>query len=255
MLFLAHQVLQGRWDPEFDQKTERTLASVLPTELKASKLTWPEQEASKIQFPTPRTSFQKTTEMIQAVAKRTRSLRNSFVKNVDGKLPRIQTRILTAAVALEEKVASTILQSKNPPGLAAEQIAEYRSGVEALAKEFSDQAGEYKKILNNIDSKVSAEAVEKKPILDFKVEDWEWPDHPAAEPLEKLAQAKNFSGAMIALDRWKRTAQIKDPEYFAFRLKLILLRAENPFIKEYLYNELTSAKQDEVLKNWRKQTS
>ena len=165
----------------------------------------------------------------------------------------MQKRILTTAQNLEEKVAALITNSPIPKGLAADQLEQYKGGIESLAKEFSDQAGEYKKLLAKIDEQVEKENADKRPIYGLDVANWSPPKHAAQSVLESLMEKKNFVGALITLDRFKRAGQMKDEEYYAWRVKIILTHAQSEFTKEYLHGELVNAKQESVIAQWRKQ--
>lgn len=251
MLLIAHQAKQGRADVELDAHAQRALASILPEDLKPAALTNTEKQALAIQFPKGKQAAALLTKKIPAIAAKVRELRQPFIAEINGKTAKVQRRILGTATDLEQKVSALILSSPVPAGLAADKVEEYKASVATLAKEFSDQSEEYKKLLATIEEKSGSVPEDKKAIYGFDLSDWDVSDGPESHPLNSMISQGKFAGAIFALDRWKQ-AGLKPEDYYAWRVKILLSHLNSPFMKEYVYNELETAKMDGLIKKWRK---
>ena len=253
LFLLALQMKAERWDPDFEPQDLKRLGDVVPPDLRASGTTKSEKAMAAIKFPDAMVSAKQATKMTQGIAEGTRKVRPSVIEDLKGKLPHVQVRILASAISLEERVAKMILNSPVPKELSDDQVAEYRTGIGELAKEFSNQADEYKKLVQAIDEKTQANSEEKKKL----VAPLELDSIPRVRPeieaiVQPLVDGRNATAALVVLDRWKNLNEIDETDYYTLRARLLVSSNPSQFMKEYVHGELLGSKQGALMDKWRK---
>jgi hypothetical protein len=197
-------------------------------------------------------SATRLAKTVERLASDTRWIRKLLEKDIKGKAPQVQRRILEAARVNEDKLAQLILSSPVPDGLTPEQQAQYKAGVGDLAKEFSQQAEDYGKIEAKIDATLKEaeqqELARMLPVL--KLDKWPWPST-KDDVLSKLVQARNSVGALIVLDLRRKEWFSEDEAYYWYRTGILLTSDSGEVMRRYLFEELSAEKQDRILSKCR----
>ncbi len=252
LFLLALQASAERWDPLIEKRDLKKLGDVAPADLRENEITKTEKSVAAIKFPAAAVSAEKATALLQKIAESTRKTRTGVARDLKDRLPPAQTRILAVVAALEDRVARSILDSPMPKGLSEADATEYRRGIESLAKEFSDQAEEYRKLSKAVEDKLIETDEEKKRLL-APIDLQHLPSvRPDIEPyLQTLVAAGNPTGALVALDRWKNLGEVAVKDYYTLRARVLLSISSSRFMKEYVYGELKAADQASIVAQWR----
>jgi tetratricopeptide (TPR) repeat protein len=248
LALLALRLNYGQWVFTPTKVEESWVKDLLPAKPKKVETTPTERRLKGLWYPSSKARPATLAKAVERLATDTRAIRELVKKDIVGKTPQVQRRIFEAARANEEKLAHLILSSPIPNGLSPEQQAQYKAGVEDLAKEFSQQAEEFGKIEAKIDSSVKdAEQQElARTIPVVKVEKWPWPST-RDDVLKKLVEAKNSVGALIVLDLRRKEWFSEDEAYYWYRTGILLSSDSGEVMRRYLFEELSAEKQDKIL--------
>lgn len=241
LLLLAHQLQGGKANVTLNAATLKILGNAVPAELLIVPPTAFEKEADK---------NIKSLKKVSVLAEVTRALRKRVIKDLEGKVPVVQMRILDKAIELEEKTAQKIISAPRPTQLSADQQKEYDAGIQELSKEFTNQASEFLKIKKAIQDKLNTHAKEM-GTAQVIINKWALPSGAVKDTIRSLLEKNNGTGALIVLERWKNLAAISPEEYHSMRAYILLFVNRSEFMTEYVYSELVSAKQDKLIEQWR----
>lgn len=244
ILFFSFQVEQDAFEPELPPWVKMTLKGVIPTYLlKEPKETDIERIAKAVKFPTAKANEAEKNKLIQKAIEKTREIRPKLVKEISNNSDRVKKRVLTAAIQLEDKISEHILGSPVPKELAEEKQGEYKAQIAELAKEFTDQSAEYKKILNKI------EETNLKLVTDDDIKSWSWVG-------QADVRSKALTGSpiqkQVALDRGLELELLTAPEYYDIKMRNILTHKKNLPLELAISEDLTGAKQTDLLKRIQK---
>jgi hypothetical protein len=245
-LLLAYQIAGQTWTPKLGPKARELLGNIAPSEPREGELTKSEQQIKAIRIPNENVSEKR----IAKLAEDTRQTRKRITKDLEGKSPNVQRRIVESAQILEESIAKIILDSPVPANLNEEQQTQYKNGVKELANEFTNQAEEYKKLATALNDKMGAEEKERQRRIAKIDPHSEVPSNDIKKVVEKLMDDKNFSGALVVVDRASSLNLLKPEEFQVFRGWILLTAHPSDFMKEYVRGELIEAKQDALLEKW-----
>ncbi|MFL5813142.1 MAG: hypothetical protein ACJ763_06155, partial [Bdellovibrionia bacterium] len=248
LALLALRLNHQQWAFSPTTEEESWVKGLLPAKPKHVELTPTESRLKGLRYPSAKAKAATLAKAVERLATETRAIRELVKKDIAGKTPQVQRRIFEAARGNEEKLAQLILSSPIPDGLSPEQQAEYKAGVEELAKEFSQQAEEFGKIEAKIDSTLKdAEQQELARTLPMvNVEKWPWPST-RDDVLKKLVQSKNPIGALIVLDLRRKEWFSENETYYWYRTGILLSSDSGEVMRRYLFEELSAEKQDKIL--------
>jgi TolA-binding protein len=248
LALLALRLNHGQWAFSPSKEEESWVKGLLPAQPKKVELTRTEKTLKALWYPSSKARAATLAKAVERLATDTRSIREMVKKDIVGKTPQVQRRIFEAARANEEKLAQLILSSPVPAGLNAEQQAQYKAGVEDLAKEFSQQAEEFSKIEAKIDSTLKdaeqQELARTLPVINL--EKWPWPST-KDDVLKKLIQSKNTVGALIVLDLRRKEWFPENEAYYWYRTGILLSSDSGEVMRRYLFEELSAENQDKIL--------
>jgi hypothetical protein len=252
LALLALRLSHGEWAYSPSHEEEAWVKGLVPAKAKVVEMTTTERRIKSLQYPSSKVSATRLAKTVERLASDTRWIRKLLEKDIKGKAPQVQRRILEAARVNEDKLAQLILSSPVPDGLTPEQQAQYKAGVGDLAKEFSQQAEDYGKIEAKIDATLKEaeqqELARMLPVL--KLDKWPWPST-KDDVLSKLVQARNSVGALIVLDLRRKEWFSEDEAYYWYRTGILLTSDSGEVMRRYLFEELSAEKQDRILSKCR----
>jgi hypothetical protein len=198
--------------------------------------------------------------MLQKAVEQVRDARKRISAELAQQLPQTRIALLELAEESERNVSKAILSSPRPAGLTETQVAEYNTQIEALAKEFVDQAQEFAKTRVTLEERYAQESKEKSDLHPPKVDPrvWKWPEFERKHLLamRKLAQSGNLLGAFVILDLLKgdqeRKPAVSQDEYFRLRVGLAFDAQANEALRRQLGDELRAAGLTDLLDDWRR---
>ena len=244
-VLFAHQVHQKKWNVELDKKSLQIIGNIVPVELRNLEMTKTEKKLANLVYPNLQAKVNVVTQQIQVVAETVRSSRKLILKDLESRLPEVQLRILDTAIQAEEKTGKTIEMSPSPDGLNPDQLVEYQNGIAELAKEFVNQAEEYKKIKTNIEQQIQLAEVPSINLV--KVDLLEAKDAVINQSVRNLLSAQNYVGAMIALDFWRSQNETEKDSYYKLRTLILLKYQPSQFMMNYVLAELKQAEQNQII--------
>ena len=243
LLELAQRVRRGTWEE----------AKVIPPSQVLSSL-------KRLELPERRTPEAQYSSMLQKAVEQVREARNKIPAELTQQLPEIRIELLELAEESEIKVSKAILASPRPAGLGEAQVQEYNTQIDALAREFTDQAKEFSKTRTALEERYAKESKEKSDLHPPKVDprDWKWPEFERKHLLamRKLAQSGDLLGAYVILDLLKgdqeRKPAVSQDEYYRLRVGLAFDAKANEALRRQLGDELRAAGLTDLLDDWRR---
>lgn len=219
-----------------------------------------EKQITKIDIPTrPISNQQELGRRTQEIVSSTRTVRARLTKQIQGKIPVVQTRALRKAKDLELRTALFIENQPLPAGLTGAQIDEYQAGIAQVVQEFRGQAAAIDQLLAQVNENARAQAVEFHsrflPLPDMT--QWPWPAAYKAEELagvRRLLEDHNHLGALLALDLLRPEPLASPLDYYWIRAGVLLSSADNEVLRRYVLDELVQANMGEIADYWRKVT-
>jgi tetratricopeptide (TPR) repeat protein len=248
LAFLSLRLDHNQWEFAPSQEETVWLKGLLTEEMKPAPSTRVENKIQALVYPSAKAKGKRLENAIQTLVTETRAIREQITKEIQGKSPLVQRRIFLAAKGNEEKLAKLIQSSPSPEGLNAEQEAQYRAGLEELAKEFSLQAEEFGKLEANIGAtlKEAEKQANARTLPVVKLDKWPWPS--TKEPwIQNLLKSKNPLGALIVLDLWRKDWFPQDEKYYFYRTGILLDTNNGEVMRRYLYEELMAVNQSGVV--------
>ncbi|HPI39967.1 MAG TPA: hypothetical protein PLJ21_04135, partial [Pseudobdellovibrionaceae bacterium] len=246
-LLLAHQIKQGKSEPDLDPNDELILQEIIPVRMKNKN---PKSIAylDKIVIPTPAFSPKKFENYLKDAIYRVRRSRKMIAEDLKNTNFQRQTLILEKASTVEKSLADSIVNSPVPPDLDEAMKSEYASKLSELSSEFTSQSSEYDKIRTNIEKEMTNKISQNARLMNLDL--WPWPKNSKIEPVEKAIGSRGFILSFLILDQLRNNKEITTEEYFEAKSRMNLLVISNEFAVEYLFSELSQFDQTSLLKKW-----
>ena len=210
------------------------------------------KEIRKTKFPDSGLSVAKYNALVEKLVPQVKKNRAATLKFFKSSSASQQIKVLPEVEEYERKTAQVIENAPPPEGLDEAQKKEYQDGVHEIAKEFIDQADEYKKLYAGLNDKIKQADKEKEneklPEIDFKK--WPWPKNPVTEKSLELHKKSLFE-AHLYLDQKFSEKQISDSDYYITRTGLLGSYQNDEIMREYIKSELSQLKKDDVMTLWR----
>lgn len=258
ILLLALRISKENWDFLPTPDEARWIGGALPLGMQNFSATPTERAIQNLKYPPAKTHGNKFNQMVQSLVEATRAFRGKFTADLAGKPQKIQSRILGALRANELKVAEQIRSSPTPNGLTQQQLLEYRQGVEELAKEFSDHALEYEKLIQAASQAVQREVAKNKELYlpPPTMEKWPWPEDLDKTQefwiiLREQIRQKNAAGVLIIADLYRKNILKSDDSYYSIRAGALLMSSKSAVVRRYVLEELTQFKQTLTIERWK----
>jgi hypothetical protein len=202
----------------------------------------------------PGSAFQ---DQVKTMVANTQNLRHQLHKETANRPPQVQLRILEADRSLEQQVANFIQSTPPPPKMPAARVAGYKTGLTNISREFTASADDISKNEAAIQLKMKTpDQIPARPNMGPDLKKWPWPQgvltgDSGFEALNKAITDKNFTAALVLTDLL-RAGPLKDnAHYYAVRSGLLLMVSGDEPMRSYILNELTSAKQDALIAQWK----
>ncbi len=258
LVILALRLESGQWQLTRTQKSVKLLGAdykfvrvdqglISPLETRMQKVVFPDSKKLKAHL---------LGNYVKNLAEETRSIRGRVTKEIQGKEPDMQLRIVEKASVLEGKMAEFILNSPVPSELAANQVAEYKKGLEEVAQEFTDQKVQFDKLAGTMREKItkSKAIVSSRLLPQPDMAKWHWPSDTRSQALLKgiveAAKSKNTLGALTMLDFAKTQLKLDDEEFFNIRTGFLLSGRSSDALRIYLLSELENHRQSDIIEEW-----
>lgn len=210
------------------------------------------KEIRKAKFPDSGLSMAKYNALVEKLVPQVKKNRAATLKFFKSSSASEQVKVLPEVEEYERKTAQVIENAPPPEGLDESQKKEYQDGVHEIAKEFLDQADEYKKLYAGLNDKIKQAETEKEndklPEIDFKK--WPWPKNPVTDKSLEL-QKKSSLEAHLYLDQKFSEKQISESDYYVTRTGLLGSYQNDEMMREYIKSELIQLKKYEVITLWR----
>ncbi|MDR3606651.1 MAG: tetratricopeptide repeat protein [Oligoflexia bacterium] len=253
LLLLALRLRHDNWNFTPSPEEKAWLKDTLPESTKSYPTTALEKRLASLHYPEAGATGPKAEKALQLVVQQTQEIRGQISDEIKGKPAEVQLRIFQAARANEEKVAQLILASPPPADLTLEQRDQYEAALKKAAGEFTAQGQEFGKLetstknaLNEIQEK------EKERILPpVSMDKWPWPNG-GDKLLVDSVKSQNAMGAWILLELHRKDwFSGDDQKYYLCRSGVLLGSNGGETMRRYLYDELTTAEQEDVIKKWK----
>ncbi len=162
-------------------------------------------------------------------------------------------RIFDKMSKVELGMAQSIKDSPPPQGLGEAQLAEYKSGLVEMAKEYEKQGQEFAA------AKLEIENILKKQTEDdmaavlpaVSIEEWEISQNETLKKVDKIISKTSARAAMMYLDNLLFSKKIEMEEYYNCKTWVILKMNPNEALRKYYYEELVAANQAAQISKWR----
>jgi len=251
---------RNNWDFIPTTKEKAWLGNLAPQAAPTASQVRSERELLKLRFPDPAKKVKNAeaefTKRLQVLIEKTRKIRPLLLQDLKALPVSSQLRLLRTARNNEEKIASIILSSPLPAGLTEAQTVEYKQGLGEIAREFSDQADEWRKVETSASDILNKEAELKArstiPLPSF--EQWSWPGRKNQPPLSVLLgflKQGNAIAAMILADLLREDLLEDTEEYYQVRAGILLIGSPSELMQRYVWEELMQSKSQDVIDEWK----
>lgn len=256
---VALRLAKGVWAFKATPKERQWLQDLTPTPAAQEAPLFPvEEKIASISFPKTGTkkSAKRFSKELTAIVKMIPAIRESIASTIKGQPPEVQYRILSSAAAMESTTADTIINSPIPAELTEEQLPQYKTGIANLAKGYSDQAAEdkrladlAKKVIDDAHAQVASELI---GVPDQN--NWPWPsqiNESSASGFKSLLGTKMTTAQLIVADVNRDEMLKGDKDYYFVRTGILLYGNQSAVMQKYLFQELNEHHQEDVLKKWK----
>lgn len=209
-------------------------------------------EMKKVTFPSAKLSFQKYNAAVEKLVPTVKKIREKILKSFKDATIEQKLLIVPEAETLEAKTAKAIEEAPLPPGLDDLQKADYQSGINELAKEFVEQAGEYKKMFDGLSEKMieisKQKAADVLPEIDMNK--WIWPNNEVVKKALAL-QATSSIQAHLYIDAQLAEKFLSEIEHSTTRAGLLAMNQNSEVMREYIKQELLQQQREELVQKWK----
>lgn len=209
-------------------------------------------EIKKVNFPTAKMSFQKYNAAVEKLVPTVKKIREKILKSFQAATIEQKLLIVPEAETLEAKTAKVIEEAPLPPGLDDLQKADYQSGINELAKEFVEQATEYKKMFDGLSEKMveisKQKAMDTLPEIDMNK--WIWPNNEVVKKALTLHATSNIQ-AQLYIDAQLAEKFLSDIEHSTTRAGLLAMSQNSEVMREYIKQELLQQQREELIQKWK----
>lgn len=209
-------------------------------------------EMKVIKFPVATMSYKKYNDSVEKLVPAVKKIREKLVKSFQTMSIEQKLLIVPEAEALETRTAKTIEEAPLPDGLTDVQKTEYRAGINELAKDFVDQAIEYKKMFDGLSDKMiemtKQKASENMP--EINMTQWIWPNNESVKKASALNSISAFQ-AHIYLDLQFAEKVITDNEHLITRVGLLVQSQNTEVMRNYIKQELLAQKKEDLVQKWK----
>lgn len=250
ILLLNLQIKEGSREAMLPPKYFDMVQSILPPELLNTKITPSEKLVGYVEFPEIKWSEKKLAKVMPDAVSRIRTIRAQVLRDVVGKSYIVQKRILNTALTSETRMVEFFKAAPIPAGLSSENEKAYRDEINGIMTEFADQAAEYQKMIGNLDEKM-AEIKKSEIGVPANMNNWPKPGGEATKLVDAELAQKNGFGALLILESQRAFEKISNEDYYSLRAYAVLRTLPNSVAAKYIQDELTTAKQQKLLDQWK----
>lgn len=216
-----------------------------------------EKVLASISFPElAKMSPKRQATVVQNNIENVRNARKRAIKEIVGRGPETQLRVLEKARDVEKQMADYLLNSPVPAGLSPEQSEQYKSGIKSASEEYSQQSQEFETLAAKVREQIQKDAtyVESRLLPQPDISKWVWPigsqDHPQLHWIFTLQKSGNVMGALALLDYFRPTLIKQDDDFFSIRCGTLMSNIAQDSLRVYLLDELEKNKQFGIIKMW-----
>lgn len=210
------------------------------------------KEINEVKFPTAKMSFQKYNAAVEKLVPAVKKIREKILKNFQTASIEQKLIIVPEAEVLEAKTAKAIEEAPLPPGLDELQKADYRTGINELAKEFVEQSSEYKKMFDGLSEKMieitKQKATDVLPEIDMNK--WIWPNNDVVKKAIAL-QAISSIQAHLYIDAQLAEKFLSEIEHSTTRAGLLAMNQNTEVMREYIKQEFLQQHREELVQKWK----
>lgn len=252
MAFLAMKLRRCDQPLTLTPAQRAELGDAVPLALQPQPSLPVEKSIAQVVFPKAKKLTKASTERMMKTLDVVRSQRKAVTTALKGQVPDVQIRLLEKAAKLEKGAVDMLISAPQPAGLSPEQSQEYANGVKQMADEFVQQEAQFTKAAEDIRAQVKAlEEKERTPVKrPASMEAWPWPADGTLKALRERAKTKALLPALLELDLLRSVTKMEDGAYWSARAGLLLSKSPCQATVDYVYKELSSNGQTELIKQW-----
>ncbi len=247
---LCLQWREGQREVNFTSKQFEELKSVIPADLLNTQTTSSEKLSGYLEFPDIKWSEKRLEKVMPDAVSRIRAIRPQVLRDVKNKGIPVQKRILTRALNNEIRMVEFFKNAPVPKGLSDDNVAAYKKELEEIAKEFEQQADEFKKMIENLDQKL-IDSKKEEMFPPEKMSSWPLPSNDISTLVQTLVTQNNHFGALVVLETQRAIDKITLQDYHKLRSFVILSKHKNSISSKYVFDELSLSKQDDLILSWK----
>jgi hypothetical protein len=192
----------------------------------------------------------KSVEKVQ----KTRKTFNSDLKKL--KYDQIDL-LLNELIIAERNCSQMILSSDIPAGLNEAQKNEYMNSLKGIAAEFDKNVADYEKAKVSVNEKVTS-LKNQNEAVNFKrpktINTWFGQKTKAKyfSMVVNQVNLKQYKSAVLLADLYRSQKLVTESDYFLMRSGIFLISNSSEAMRDFVYQELKSEKQEGVLQIWKK---
>lgn len=255
LLYLAYQMRDATETPQLNAVERQKLKSVLPIDQSESESALG-NEIRKLKYPQSQKAVRYEKD-IEYLVNKTKSFRKRSLTELAPLNDRTKIAALAILSANEFKMAEAIKNSPRPANLNNEESEEYTKGLNELADEYLQQGREFEKIKVTLEEKIKAAKLAKEsnqmPVLNMTM--WKWPEIKQKEIMLKLKDCRGGLCGLIYLDYHLNSKLISSDDYYKLKSGFLLTIRNSQIMRNYVQNELKSAKQEQLLAEWKRRVN